>query len=74
MKKSFKLAAILAALAMGASMMMAGCGSGGESSAPASDNGGTTAAALYELEGPLVEGTYAAVAAALARTRELAEG
>ena len=36
--------------------------------------GGTTAAALYELEGPLVEGTYAAVAAALARTRELAEG
>ena len=44
MKKSFKLAAILAALAMGASMMMAGCDSGGESSAPAADNGGTTAA------------------------------
>lgn len=34
--------------------------------------GGTTAAALYELEGPLVEGTYTAVDAALARTRELA--
>ena len=36
--------------------------------------GGTTAAALYELEGPLTEGTYAAIDAALARTRELAEG
>ena len=36
--------------------------------------GGTTAAALYELEGPLVEGTYAAIDAALARTRELANG
>ena len=34
--------------------------------------GGTTAAALRELEGPLVAGTYAAVDAALARTRELA--
>ena len=44
MKKSFKLAAILAALAMGASMMMAGCDSGG-SSTPASDNGGGTTAA-----------------------------
>ena len=36
--------------------------------------GGTTAAALYELEGPLTEGTYAAIDAALARTRELANG
>ncbi len=36
--------------------------------------GGTTAAALYELEGPLMEGTYAAIDAALARTRELAKG
>lgn len=36
--------------------------------------GGTTAAALYELEGPLMEGTYAAIDAALARTRELANG
>ena len=36
--------------------------------------GGTTAAALYELEGPLMEGTYAAIDAALARTRELAQG
>lgn len=36
--------------------------------------GGTTAAALFELEGPLTEGTYAAIDAALARTRELAEG
>lgn len=35
--------------------------------------GGTTAAALRALEGPLMEGTYAAVDAALARTRELAE-
>ena len=34
--------------------------------------GGTTAAALRELEPALVEGTYAAVDAALARTRELA--
>lgn len=34
--------------------------------------GGTTAAALRELEGPLASGTYAAVDAALARTRELA--
>ena len=34
--------------------------------------GGTTAAALRALEGPLTEGTYAAVDAALARTRELA--
>ena len=34
--------------------------------------GGTTAAALRELEGPLVAGTFAAVDAALARTRELA--
>ena len=36
--------------------------------------GGTTAAALYELEGPLMEGTYASIDAALARTRELAQG
>ena len=36
--------------------------------------GGTTAAALYELEEPLTEGTYAAIDAALARTRELANG
>lgn len=36
--------------------------------------GGTTAAALLELETPLMEGTYAAVDAALARTRELANG
>ena len=34
--------------------------------------GGTTAAALYELEPLLVEGSYEAVDAALARTRELA--
>lgn len=36
--------------------------------------GGTTAAALFELEPPLAAGTYAAVDAALARTRELAGG
>lgn len=36
--------------------------------------GGTTAAALRELAGPLTEGTYAAIDAALARTRELAAG
>lgn len=36
--------------------------------------GGTTAAALRALEGPLTEGTYAAIDAALARTRELARG
>ena len=36
--------------------------------------GGTTAAALRALEGPLTEGTYAAIDAALARTRELADG
>ena len=35
--------------------------------------GGTTAAALYELEPLLVEGAYAAVDAALARTAELAK-
>ena len=34
--------------------------------------GGTTAAALFELEPRLLEGSYAAVDAALARTRELA--
>ena len=34
--------------------------------------GGTTAAALRELEGPLAAGTFAAIDAALARTRELA--
>ena len=34
--------------------------------------GGTTAAALFELEPALMDGTYAAVDAALARTRELA--
>ncbi len=34
--------------------------------------GGTTAAALYELEPRLLEGSYAAVDAALERTRELA--
>ena len=36
--------------------------------------GGTTAAALYELEPALVEGGYDAVDAALARTAELARG
>ena len=36
--------------------------------------GGTTAAALLELEPLLVEGAYAAVDAALERTQELAEG
>lgn len=36
--------------------------------------GGTTAAALYELEPLMVEGAYAAVDAALARTAELARG
>lgn len=36
--------------------------------------GGTTAAALYELEPALVDGCYDAVAAALARTAELARG
>ena len=35
--------------------------------------GGTTAAAVYELEPHLLEGSYAAVEAALARTRELAD-
>ena len=36
--------------------------------------GGTTAAALFELEPALTEGAYAAVDAALARTAELARG
>lgn len=36
--------------------------------------GGTTAAALYELEPALVDGCYVAVDAALARTAELARG
>ena len=36
--------------------------------------GGTTAAALYELEPALVDGCYDAVDAALARTAELARG
>ena len=36
--------------------------------------GGTTAAALYELEPLMVEGAYAAVDAALERTAELARG
>ncbi len=35
--------------------------------------GGTTAAALFALEPALVEGSYAAIDAALARTRELAD-